>query len=953
MTQETTLFARTEEMARLQQLLDQAQEGAGRLCLISGRAGTGKTFLMGEFIRRAQERYPDLIVAVGTCDAQSGVDNPYLPFREALNLLLGSADERLSQELITHENRQRLSKVTLKVAEILVSAGPDLMGLLIPGGNLAAKLATQAAKLGKTSLEKTEVFKRWEKSLQPEAGVLAAHKNALDQNQIYEQCSNVLCQLADEQPLILVLDDLHWADAASVGLLFRLGRRLDSRPLFIIGAYRPDEIAYGNGNERHPLTKVITEFKRYLGDIQIDLDQATEREGRAFVDAFLASFPNRLDDAFRQQLYHHTQGHPLFTVELFRQLQQEGGLIQDEDGAWTAEGNLRWDKLPKRMEGVIEERCERLTAELRECLTVGSVEGEQFTAEIVAQVQATDVRGLVSQLSKTVQDEQHLIQAQGVRRIGGKRISSYEFTSSGIQAYLYQSLDEIERSYLHEDVGNALEALYQEEAAEIAVQLARHFALAELPEKAIPYLRQAGDQAAAGYAHIEAIRHYSRALDLVPDEEQETRYELLLAREYAYSMLGERGAQARDLDALMQLVEEREDISKKMEVTLRRAEYAVRIGDFSGALAVSQVAIELAQQAGDAKQEAWARYRCGSACWQLGRYDEARQYLNEALALTNEQSAPDIEANVRYELGVISYYEDKYAEAIGQLQTAQTLFAELSDGKGEARCISLTGVILDITGDHGKARVKFAKALAVARRIGWRYAEARFLNQSGENLIQLGEYTRALGQLQQAVALSREIEDLDAAAKSLDMCGLAALFQQEYDAARTYFDAALVMHREQGSRRGEGFVLTHLGWLLTETEEWEAAVDVLNQAWEVRAQESSQPLLQETSAALAHLALSLGDTASAGEYVRDIPARLQSNGGDGMEYPVQVYLICYEVYAALGQADPEQLALAQKILAEGGQRLMRRADQLQGDEREQFLQNVPFNRALHQYWLEQ
>ncbi|MCB0047403.1 MAG: tetratricopeptide repeat protein [Caldilineaceae bacterium] len=954
MTQDKPLFARAEEMARLQQSLDRTLAGDGRLCLISGRAGTGKTFLMSEFIRRAQEQYPDVIVAVGTCDAQSGLDNPYLPFREALNLLLGTADERLAQTLVTSENRQRISKITLKVTEILVASGPDLIGLVVPGGNLIAKLATQAAKLGKTSLEKTEIFKQWENSLQTESSVKSTYKDALDQNQIYEQCSNVLCQLADEQPLILVLDDLHWADAASIGLLFRLGRRLESRPLLIVGAYRPDEIARGDADGRHPLTKVLTEFKRYLGDIWVDLDQATERKGQAFVDAFLDGAPNHLDSAFRRQFYNHTQGQPLFTVELFRQLQEAGGLIRADDGAWVASKNLSWDMLPKRMEGIIEERCARLTSELREILTVGSVEGQEFTTEVVAQVRNTDVRGLVSQLSRSAQDEQHLIQAQGVQRIGGRRISSYQFTSSIIQNYLYQALDEIERSYMHEDVGNALEALYRDEAAMVAVQLARHFDLADMPDKAVTYLRIAGDQAQIAYAHIEAIRLYSRALELLNDNNDNgdinTRYALLLTREHAFAMLGNRIAQAQDLETLMKLARQQNSLAKEAEVTLRRAEYAVRIGNFEDALTDAQAAIRLAQQAGDSSQEAWARYRCGSACWQLDRYDEARQYLEEALALTNAQPVPAMEANVAYELGLIRYYEDEYDEAIERLKRAQATFKELGDGKGEARCLSLEGVILDTTGDHGNAQGKFAQALQLARRIGWRYAEARFLNQSGENLIQLGDYAQARKQLRQAVALSREIDDMDAVAKSLDMCGLAALFQGNPEEARTYFDEALALHTEMGSRRGEGFVLTHLGALLTETEEWEAAIDILNQAWELRAQGNSQPLVMETLAALARLALRLGDAESAEAYISDILAWLPVNGTDGMEYPTQVYLACYEVLAAQGRDNPQKVAQAQRLLTDGHEQLMARADRLDGEARMQFLQNVPFNRDLHQHW---
>src|SRR5690606_8982829 len=128
--------------------------------------------------------------------------------------------------------------------------------------------------------------------------------------------------------------------------------------------------------------------------------------------------------------------------------------------------------------------------------------------------QPVDVRELIRSLSESLQRQHRLVTADGMRRIGGQRVSNYRFAHQLMQSYLYRQLDEAEASYLHEDVGLALEALYGEEADQIAVQLARHFDLAGLPEKAVPYLKQAGDQAAARFANEQALTHYRRALEL-------------------------------------------------------------------------------------------------------------------------------------------------------------------------------------------------------------------------------------------------------------------------------------------------------------------------------------------------------------------------------------------------------------------------------------------------------
>jgi len=117
-------------------------------------------------------------------------------------------------------------------------------------------------------------------------------------------------------------------------------------------------VSLGRGGERHPLEPVLNELKRYLGDVWVDLAQTEKAEGRQFVDALLDSEPNRLGEGFRQALFRHTGGHPLFTIELLREMQERGDLIEDE-GRWVEGPTLNWGALPARVQGVIEERIGR------------------------------------------------------------------------------------------------------------------------------------------------------------------------------------------------------------------------------------------------------------------------------------------------------------------------------------------------------------------------------------------------------------------------------------------------------------------------------------------------------------------------------------------------------------------------------------------------------------------
>ena len=267
------------------------------------------------------------------------------------------------------------------------------------------------------------------------------------------------------------------------------------------------------GRERHPLEPVVNELKRQFGEIEVDLGQAEDRQ---FVEALLDSEPNRLGDAFRETLYRQTRGHPLSTVELLRDMQERGDLVQDSEGRWLEGQALDWEALPVQVETVIAERMGRLPEPAWELLRVASVEGETFTAEVVARVLGATEREVVRQLGK-LDREHRLVSAQEMRRVNGQRLSLYRFRHILFQRYLYNSLGEGERAYLHEDVGAALEALYEEGAEEVAVQLARHFQEAGIAGKAVAYLSQAGDRARGLYAHPEALDCYRRALDLLKE----------------------------------------------------------------------------------------------------------------------------------------------------------------------------------------------------------------------------------------------------------------------------------------------------------------------------------------------------------------------------------------------------------------------------------------------------
>jgi predicted ATPase len=627
---------------------------------VTGEAGSGKTALVQEFTRRAQEAHADpstgslrpfdfaqgklrsgqagqagqaLVVASGNCNAYTGIGDPYLPFREILGLLTGDVEARWAAGAMTREHALRLWNTLPLTAQALVEAGPDLIDTFVPRAALLERAMTCAPGRTDWLTRLDELVER-----KPTGPGMPGPQ----QSDLFEQYTRVLQALARQGSLVLVVDDLQWADAGSINLLFHLGRQLAGSRILIVGAYRPEEVALGRDGARHPLTPVVNELQRDFGDVTVNVDQA---ESRDFIEAFLDSEPNRLGVAFREMLYRQTRGHPLFTIELLRGLQER----QDPEGHWVEGPALDWETLPARVEAVIAERIGRLAEPLQAALRVASVEGEDFTAEVVARVLETDERKMVPRLSSELDRRHRLVRAQAIERLGARRVSRYRFRNYLFQKYLYDNLDEVERAYLHEDVGNVLEELYGDQASEIAaiaaiaVQLAWHFQEAGIAEKAIHYLHQAGERAVQLSAYQEGIAHLTRGLALLmnlPDSPERAEQELALQLALGIAWITTSAPAPEVEKAYTRARELCRQMGKTSQLWRVVGElsifYYVR-AEHQRARGLAEEALSLAQQAEDPLLVALGHWHLGVVLFGLGEYTTALGHLEQVIAFYNPE----------------------------------------------------------------------------------------------------------------------------------------------------------------------------------------------------------------------------------------------------------------------------------------------------------------------------
>ncbi|UCD42962.1 MAG: tetratricopeptide repeat protein, partial [Chloroflexota bacterium] len=478
--------------------------------------------------------------------------DPYLPFRDILAMLTGDVESRWNAGTITRDHARRLWTALPLVIEALLDQAPHLVNSLVPGADLLSRVE-QANQVGES----------WFSLLNQRVEHNASNSLELKQSHLFQQVTNLLIDVARKQPILLFIDDMQWADPASTGLLFHLGRRLaeGKSKVLIVCAYRPDEVVVDHAGARHPLAKLLNEFRRSFGEVEIDLGQVERIEGRKFVDALIDSEPNHLSETFRVALYQRTEGHPLFTVELLRDLRERGNLFEDEGGYLVEAENLDWDLIPARVEAVIEERIARLDSASQNLLTVASVEGAAFTAQVVSEVNNLPERESLNKLSRDLGKRHRLVSEGGEIQIGQKRLSRYRFGHVLFQDYLYNRIGLSERRLLHGEVAVALEKFYSGQLDEMAVQIAHHFLKAEDFENSLRFFNLAAERAAGMYANNEAINHYSVALDLVskisPNDGGAAN--IYRGRGLAYQTLGEFDLACADLENTLQIARASQD----------------------------------------------------------------------------------------------------------------------------------------------------------------------------------------------------------------------------------------------------------------------------------------------------------------------------------------------------------------------------------------------------------
>lgn len=464
-------------------------EGRRRVVLVSGEPGIGKTALTTEIAGSA--RREGAVVLYGRCDEDLGI--PYQPWIEAL------------AHLVRHAPEELLSAHVAARGGVLVRLVPEL-----------------GHRVGATPPVSSD----------PEA----------ERYLVFGAVVDLLERVSNAAPVVLVLDDLHWADLPSLQLLHHVvGADAAALRVLVTATYRDTDVA-----DDHPLAAALASLYREPGIERIDVAGLDDIGVVELLEAIAGHEMGDDGIELARLVRRETGGNPFFVAEVLRHL-AESGVIRQEDGRWVAKVDFSSIWLPESVREVVDQRVRRLGDDAHRTLTVASVIGRDFDLGLLARAAERDEDDVLDTLEQAAA-------AAVVSEVHG-RSERFTFTHALFQHTLYDALSASRRARAHRRIGELLEAEWGDDPGDRIGELAYHWISAGTPaeaDKAAGYAHRAGEHALDALAPDEAIRWFRQALELLdaePDHGDHQRLEVAIGLGDAQRQAGDPGYRETLLDA--------------------------------------------------------------------------------------------------------------------------------------------------------------------------------------------------------------------------------------------------------------------------------------------------------------------------------------------------------------------------------------------------------------------
>jgi DNA-binding winged helix-turn-helix (wHTH) protein/predicted ATPase len=749
------LPGRLTEFGHCQRWLAKALNGIRQMVFLTGEAGLGKTTLIDAFTGYARRHDKTILITYGQCLEQHGAGEPYLPVLEALARLARESADGALTELLAQRAPTWLAQLPW-----LISAGEQQQ---------------LQQRIGNTTRER-----------------------------MLREIVEVLESLSTRQPVLLILEDLHWCDYSTLDLLERLARRREPARLMLIGSYRPADVKV----QQHPLHALQQELRIRGQCVELALTYLDREAVHAYLTQRCAGA--HLPAGLSALLHQRSDGNPLFMITIIDDWIAQGALLQTYDG-WvlTLPPEDLAQQIPADLQVLIEHQVQRLAVADQVLLEAAAVAGESVSTTVVAAALDADLEHIEGRFNELARQGQFLQLKDSDTPTGSHDSAAtfYRFTHALYQDVLYQRIPAARRRRLHHCTGLQLETGYGAQACEHAVELAMHFVHGgdDAREPALTYLQKAAEYALARSAYHEAVRHLRQALQVLqwlPDSAERQRRELRLLIELAPALITTCGWS--DSDA--------EDAYSR--------------------------ARSLCAQLGDNTQLAKVLYRLATLYEYRAEYAASQELIVQRMQLPDSGDDIDLQLESHELLACSTFHQGELAQALHHVGHGIQLYqpqrhAALISPHGKnlgVACYLWAALTLWLHGFPQRALQRLQLGLDMARSLDHAYSLVSALNQAGFLYQFRREPALAEQMVRAALAIAQEQGFPYRIATNQIVLGWALAEQGQSDAGLSWLRQGIAGYRATGARMDLPYFLAFLAETYARAGDTEPALAALDEA---------------------------------------------------------------------------------------------------------------------------
>jgi class 3 adenylate cyclase/tetratricopeptide (TPR) repeat protein len=668
------------------------------------------------------------------------------------------------------------------------------------------------------------------------------------------------------RPMVLIIDDLHWADASSIELVQRLATRAEHAALLLVFGYRLDP----------PIAEPWRELSNCA---RIEVRELSAEGSMALARELLRGEP----PPELTMLIEKTQGNPFFVEEVVRGLVESGALVRQAAG-WQLTRALDETSVPDSIEGVITARLDRLEERSREVLQIAAVVGRRFLYPILSGV-INRPDGLPDRLRTLTEAE--LILPEEI-----ERDLAYLFRHALTRDVAYEAILYARRRELHRRVARRIEDLNADRLDDQLALLARHYLLAEDWAPAFDYHLRAGRQAQTRYANREAIALYERALQITDRQEPRTGTRRVNQEPIAFD-----GSRFAVLGSQMVELHERLGVVRSL------------IGEYDTALHDYQSALELLQLQPDATIDGLVRlhHHIARVHGHRGAIDAALEWVQRAMDLASE--AQSLELARCLSLGASLYQrQGRYPQAVEWGERALRLTEQLGSQRDRANTLRRLGGTYRNMGENVRALEILTRCLEIYEQVQDLAGLADARNDLANVCFELGRLSEAREHYEAGAEIKREIGDIYGQAMIANNLGNTLKLQDSVDEAIEQYQRSLAIFEQLGSLYATGVLHMNLGAVYLQRGDLPSAEASLHRSAELFNQAGAEDFLPELERYMAELHLRRGDLPKArlaGELSLETALRLEARAEEGMTRRVLAQIMAHDGNAAGAWAELE------------------------------------------------